>query len=121
MCNSACSRTCCVERPGYAFSATAKLSVISPLPDVTQPGDSVTVTGDITGNTGLTIDEADEENFEQVLALNLRGMPFSITAAIGFIALSGVAVLDARLTMLVPVWAVSGSYRGTLTLTMLSA
>ncbi|MFM1767666.1 MAG: Cobalt-zinc-cadmium resistance protein CzcA [Verrucomicrobiota bacterium] len=29
-----------------------------------------------------------------VLALWLRGMPFSITAAIGFIALSGVAVLD---------------------------
>ena len=29
-----------------------------------------------------------------VLALWLRGMPFSITAAIGFIALSGVAVLN---------------------------
>ena len=29
-----------------------------------------------------------------VLALALRGMPFSITAAIGFIALSGVAVLN---------------------------
>jgi hypothetical protein len=33
----------------------------------------------------------------------------------------GVAVLDARLTMLVPVWAVSGTYRGTLTVTTLSA
>ncbi len=29
-----------------------------------------------------------------VLALHLRGMPFSITAAVGFIALSGVAVLN---------------------------
>jgi cobalt-zinc-cadmium resistance protein CzcA len=29
-----------------------------------------------------------------VLALRLRGLPFSITAAIGFIALSGVAVLN---------------------------
>ena len=29
-----------------------------------------------------------------VLALWLRGMPFSITAAVGFIALSGVAVLN---------------------------
>ena len=29
-----------------------------------------------------------------VIALMLRGMPFSISAAIGFIALSGVAVLD---------------------------
>ena len=29
-----------------------------------------------------------------VLALWVRGMPFSITAAVGFIALSGVAVLN---------------------------
>ena len=29
-----------------------------------------------------------------VLALWLRGMPFSISAAVGFIALSGVAVLN---------------------------
>jgi heavy metal efflux system protein len=29
-----------------------------------------------------------------VFALGLRGMPFSITAAVGFIALSGVAVLN---------------------------
>jgi cobalt-zinc-cadmium resistance protein CzcA len=29
-----------------------------------------------------------------ILALALRGMPFSITAAVGFIALSGVAVLN---------------------------
>jgi cobalt-zinc-cadmium resistance protein CzcA len=29
-----------------------------------------------------------------ILALDLRGMPFSITAAVGFIALSGVAVLN---------------------------
>jgi hypothetical protein len=33
----------------------------------------------------------------------------------------GVAVLDARLTVLVPVWAVSGTYRGTLTVTTLSS
>ena len=29
-----------------------------------------------------------------VLALWLRGMPFSVSAAVGFIALSGVAVLN---------------------------
>jgi cobalt-zinc-cadmium resistance protein CzcA len=29
-----------------------------------------------------------------IIALGLRGMPFSITAAVGFIALSGVAVLN---------------------------
>src|SRR3546814_13219350 len=31
-----------------------------------------------------------------VLALLLRGMPFSISAAVGFIALSGIAVLHGR-------------------------
>lgn len=45
-------RVAATNSAGHAFSAVAHLAVISALPDVTRPGDPVTVTGDLTGNTG---------------------------------------------------------------------
>lgn len=43
---------CVASNPaGSAYSAVATLGVISPLPDVTLPGDAITVFGDDTGNT----------------------------------------------------------------------
>jgi hypothetical protein len=44
---------CIASNPaGDTYSTVVRLSVVSPLPDVTLPGDSVSVFGDLSGNTG---------------------------------------------------------------------